>query len=369
MTTVPQTRLASLDWLRIAAAVTVVLYHMAWRGDLGTDAYTNVSFANGFWLRYGHFAVQLFFLISGFVIAATLVGRTALSFARKRILRLWPTYAVCVTVTWLALSVNGSAHDAVSVTGWLANLTFVAPAFGYPFMDGVYWSLVLELIFYGWVAVAIATGILPRFLVPALAGWMVLSLANELLLNDAGLRIVAITRYAPWFAIGMLAAHLQSRPFDRPAWGVLVLAVAASFNATFSEHLLLVMQFGLEPDVAAAGLANAVILVLFAGAIALPRRSGRLSLGLAALSYPLYLLHQSIGALVLNGTTPLVGKYVALAAAIMLPAVLAWGVWKLTDWGVDQLARLSRPKSDEPDARHTSYRRRFDRISGLNASA
>ncbi len=367
MTNAPTTRLASLDWLRIAAALTVVLYHMMWRGALGADAYTDVTFANGFWLRYGHFAVQLFFLISGFVIAATLADRTAVDFARKRLLRLWPAYALCVTITACSMWLETGTGDAVSWAGWLANLTFIAPAFGFPFMDGVYWSLVLELIFYGWMALALLTGVLPRYLVPAIAGWMTLSLGNELLLNDAGLRIVAITRYAPWFAIGMLAAHLRTRPAHWQAWGVLALAIVASFHATFSEHLLLVMQFGLQPDVIAAGFANATILTLFGLAIALPRRSGRLSLGLAAISYPLYLLHQNIGALVLNETAPLVGKYLALAAAVSLPFLLAWMVWRMTDLGIDAL--LAFWKTRTRSGTQSLYQRRIARASGAPVSA
>ena len=363
MNPAPPTRLASLDWLRIAAALTVVLYHMMWRGNLGADAYTDVSFTKGFWLRYGHFAVQLFFLISGFVIAAGLADRTAVTFARKRLLRLWPIYAVCVTVTACAVSLHTGDIETTSWAAWLANLTFVAPAFGFAFMDGVYWSLVLEIVFYGWVAIGIAAGVLPRFLVPAIACWIGLALANELLLNDAALRVVAITRYASWFAIGMLAAHLRSRPAHLQAWCVLALAVAASFHATLSEHLLLVMQFGLEPDVIAAGLANAVILALFALAIALPQRSGRLSLALAAISYPLYLLHQNIGAIVLNEAAPLIGKYLALATAVAVPFVLAWLVWRATDWSVEAVTNAWQFKQGRSSKPVSAYQRRMRHVS------
>lgn len=368
MENTPRPRLASLDWLRLSAALTVVLYHLAWQGTLGAGAYVDVGFASGFWLRYGHFAVQLFFLISGFVIATMLTDRTAMAFARRRMLRLWPAYAACVSLTALALWLNGDASHAVSGAGWLANLTFVAPAFGFPFMDDVYWSLVLELIFYGWVAVAIATRLLPRYLVPAIAGWMALALANELLINDAVLRVVAITRYAPWFAVGMLAAHLRLRPLHAQAWGVLAVALAASFHATFSEHLMLVMQFGLEPDVRSAAWANAITLGLFACALALPHRSGRLSLGLAALSYPLYLLHRTIGAVVLNGTAPLVGKYLALAAALALSLALAWLVWRLTDLGVDRFRAAIQWRGQKPSLQPPAFRRRIARASGMPVS-
>jgi hypothetical protein len=45
---------------------------------------------------------------------------------------------------------------------WLANLTMLAPMFGQPFMDGAYWSIVIEIIFYGWVMIGLFTGVLPR---------------------------------------------------------------------------------------------------------------------------------------------------------------------------------------------------------------
>ncbi|MBL6431238.1 MAG: hypothetical protein HPM95_08765 [Alphaproteobacteria bacterium] len=56
------------------------------------------------------------------------------------------TAAVMLTVPELGLPVG--------LTQYLANLTMLAPFLGQPFMDGAYWSIVAEIIFYAWVRTA-----------------------------------------------------------------------------------------------------------------------------------------------------------------------------------------------------------------------
>ena len=64
-----------------------------------------------------------------------------------------------------------------------------APALGQPFMDGVYWSIVLELVFYGWVTLALISGAFQRFKLELVTGWLAVIALNEIVLGSGALRM------------------------------------------------------------------------------------------------------------------------------------------------------------------------------------
>jgi peptidoglycan/LPS O-acetylase OafA/YrhL len=92
------------------------------------------------------------------VIAYSAEGRTATGFAIARFSRIYPTFVFCMTLTCLAIVFLGPPHFETSFRQWTANLFIAATAFRQPYMDASYWSLVIEVMFYAWVAVFIAAG-------------------------------------------------------------------------------------------------------------------------------------------------------------------------------------------------------------------
>jgi peptidoglycan/LPS O-acetylase OafA/YrhL len=132
-------RIAELDVLRGFSAMTVMVYHYTTIYQYGVDP----------GIPYGVLAVNLFFMISGFVIFMTLSrARTALDFIISRFSRLFPVFWVAVlfsqTVMWLA----PISADTVSWREAMVNLTMLAGPLHVRWVDNVYWSLVIELTFY-----------------------------------------------------------------------------------------------------------------------------------------------------------------------------------------------------------------------------
>jgi len=86
-------RVAILDGLRLVAALMVVSYHYISRGDAWTAASPH-GFPQVVYLasRFGFFGVELFFLISGFVICMSGMGRSLGQFFVARVVRLYPAY-------------------------------------------------------------------------------------------------------------------------------------------------------------------------------------------------------------------------------------------------------------------------------------
>jgi peptidoglycan/LPS O-acetylase OafA/YrhL len=138
-----RSRVEILDLLRALAVLAVVVFHYSFRGAAGDEGFTEISLpALVPFAKYGFLGVQLFFVISGFVIAYSTEHRTAVEFCIARIARIYPGFIVCMTLTFLMTLAAGAPHFEAGVRQWLANILIVAPAFKQPFMDGAYWSLV-----------------------------------------------------------------------------------------------------------------------------------------------------------------------------------------------------------------------------------
>ena len=85
-------RYYEIDLLRFLAAVGVMLFHYTFRGYAADDL-SPLEFpllAEVF--KYGSLGVDLFFIISGFVILLTAYNRDAVSFTISRIIRIYPAY-------------------------------------------------------------------------------------------------------------------------------------------------------------------------------------------------------------------------------------------------------------------------------------
>lgn len=282
-------RLAELDALRGVAVLLVLAYHYTTRfGEL---------FPQAAWGSFplGNYGVHLFFVISGFVIFMTLErSERGMDFVVGRFSRLYPAYWTAIVATSAVLLVIAGPVRPPSVTQALVNLTMLHGFIGVPSVDGVYWSLEVELLFYALALGAFRAGLLPRAEM-LVAAWLALAALYASpwwpahLARLAGAAVLArllILEFAPLFAIGILLYRLY-RGAGKPA------AIYPLLAAAF------VLVLCVEPP--------AVSLLIVAGALVLWRvgRGGTallrtpLLLFFGTISYSLYLLHQKIGHAVL----------------------------------------------------------------------
>lgn len=100
----------------------------------------------------GHLGVSYFFLISGFLIPASLERYDSIkTFLIHKILRLWPTYAVCFALGLLFLAVFNVLNDTpflFTLDHILACFFWVRDIFDYTYIDGAVWSLEVQIKFY-----------------------------------------------------------------------------------------------------------------------------------------------------------------------------------------------------------------------------
>ncbi len=127
---------------------------------------------------FGSAGVDLFFVISGFVMVFTTRNRsyTPLVFMARRIARIVPIYWVCTVIVFL-LAVGSHSPSALSMK---SSEHLIKSLFFVPFLDsnGIFepilpvgWTLNFEMFFYGLFALALAS---PRYIVGVVSACVVL---------------------------------------------------------------------------------------------------------------------------------------------------------------------------------------------------
>src|SRR5437763_8186172 len=107
-------RFPELDLLRFLAACAVMLFHYTFRGPQ-IHAWPASFLLLSQIFRYGYLGVNVFFILSGFVILLTAYEKDALAFTIARIVRLYPAYWLCVTLTTVAIIMCGNIGGIVTL--------------------------------------------------------------------------------------------------------------------------------------------------------------------------------------------------------------------------------------------------------------
>jgi peptidoglycan/LPS O-acetylase OafA/YrhL len=230
---------AHVEGLRGVAALYVFLYHV-WQNGIyaRSDVFDRtIAWSTGF-LSYGHYAVPVFIVISGFCLGMPIVRRRdagfdAVRFAKRRALRLMPAYLLALAASVpLLFATHALRGDHVPVSGLAASMAahvmlvhnlFRGAALS---INAPMWSIALECQIYvifalvlipvwrrfGWAAqllVAVLLGLVPHFARHGYLDWT-----------------------APWmlglFGMGFAAAALRTIDARRaPRWLALAVGGAA----------------------------------------------------------------------------------------------------------------------------------------------
>ena len=224
-----QRRLAWLDLLRGIAAMTVALHHAtyyftpAWRAGLRL------------WFDPGLYGVLVFFLVSGYIVPASLERRGQVrGFWIGRLLRIHPLLIVACAITVLPfvlgvrdLRAGLEAYRPATVV--LAHLTMLQDVLAVPNAINVLWTLSYEMAFYLLVVALFVTGTHRRSASVALllaAGAVMAGgvLPMAALSTRAGVGpVVALTAVA---LTASIVAAVSSRPGPRTAGGLVGGALA-----------------------------------------------------------------------------------------------------------------------------------------------
>lgn len=267
-TTESSARAAWLDALRGIAALAVVFDHLT-QGTM-----RSIRPAIFQWVEPGRVGVFVFFLISGYIVPASLERKGSIrTFWISRAFRLYPMYLVAVTVVMMLWAVGqvplrGAEQDPVNAV--LAQALMMGDVLAGPNVPNVVWSLTYEMAFYllltalfssgahrrggryavGFAAYALALGgVLPHLYLSAnVAGPAVVSAVADLLIV-AGLAVAVVARgtaaglAGAWVCAGvalvLLAVNSHPNfpfPFEIPAILGLMFTGTVLYRAVQGEY-------------------------------------------------------------------------------------------------------------------------------------
>ncbi|HAO1513936.1 TPA: acyltransferase family protein [Escherichia coli] len=135
----------SIHYLRGVAALFVVLFHLR---SIIAGAYAQENLGD-ILFDYGYFGVDLFFMISGFVIVFSTQNDSSIkSFAIKRFFRIYPIYLIAILISY-ALSINSYTTSDLYKSLFFIQYDYssIAPFYGYSMVSAA-WTLSYEVVFY-----------------------------------------------------------------------------------------------------------------------------------------------------------------------------------------------------------------------------
>jgi peptidoglycan/LPS O-acetylase OafA/YrhL len=319
--------------LRLIAVGAVVFYHYGFWGPASNGVPQVALPYLAAYAQYGFLGVPIFFTISGFVIAYSAEGRTPVGFGIARFSRIYPTFLFCMTLTFATILLLGATNFEVTFAQWAANLFIAAPAFGQPYVDTSYWSLVIEIVFYAWVAAFMALGIFPRRIDAIILLWLGITFANELTIDAPTFEKLFMADDSGFFAVGLLIYEYYRGRRDLKLYGIFALSVGTSvFQAIHKlEHLGVHTGGTFDARVVAAICLVSIVAIFLATRVRrLPVPFGMV-LAAGGVTYPLYLLHMQMGYTIFTATAPVRNVELWTATIVSGTLILAWATWRFVE--------------------------------------
>lgn len=313
-------RILELDVLRGIAALSVVMFHF-------TTVYHNryehpeepiIS------IPLGYYGVQLFFMISGFVIFLTLSKtENYKDFLVSRFSRLYPVYWVSVLITFFTIQTFGLKGVDLDLSEAVINLTMLQGVFGISNVDGAYWSLMYELIFYVFMLAIFQFRLLKRIEL-ILTIWLIVQLSSVLIEIYFGwfpwkITKLLILEYANLFVSGIIYYSIFIDRFTRQRAFILLLCLINQLLVDGLTGLIIVSFYFM---IFTLFCYNKISFIVFKPLIYL-----------GSISYSLYLTHQYLGYMLLNhlyeiGASTDISILITLVASLLLASLLRFTIEK-----------------------------------------
>ncbi len=300
-----------VDLVRFACAVGVGIYHLTW----GTPEIAWV-------MPFGWIGVEIFFVISGLVIANSAQGASARQFVTSRFLRLYPT-AWCAAIVSYPLYLWTFGKNGYKFWPLFLSLVLLHA----PFLAYAYWTLPIELSFYFLVFLLIKSNGFDniQWLSIILILWgapylIALSLNTRGLVHWSwidfgyGAWNMSLLRHGPYFGLGILVWLFKERRIDKLGLFAAALALMLGFMEIYARAVKLFPEFArsahllgkpwahlaISSDIAfCLGFAAIVLSVRFNNMFPTNPAARRFTRLLGLTTYPFYLLHERVGGYVI----------------------------------------------------------------------
>ena len=317
--------LSSLDLLRGIAALAVCYFHFT-HGNPDFLSKTNLLYQSG---RYGFLGVDVFFVISGFVIPYAMYRgmyrfKNFGKFLLKRVIRIEPPFIasiiLVIALNWLSTlsPYYRGAGFTIDFTALALHLGYLNAFFQYPWVNDVYWTLAIEFQYYIIIALIFPLLIHSKkyysFIAVGVFGMMGFFITGHNFIFNYGLL----------FVVGILLFQFKIGYLKDAEFGTLLLIALLMIFVKFDKRYLV------------AALLPYFFILYF-------DFNNKISKFLGNISYSLYLVHIPIGGRIINICETLIQSellrsvfvFVALAGSIFA----AWVFFMVIEKPAMELAK------------------------------
>lgn len=271
----------AINGLRGIAALMVTLFHFS-KGFFDEDSIVRNIF------RFGWTGVEIFFVISGFVITWSMINsnykfQNFLTFLLKRLIRIEPPYLfsiiIIISLNYLSSlfsSYNGPAFS-FDISNILLHIGYLVRLFDATWFNPVYWSLEIEFHFYLIIALVIPLLIHNKRIIQIIS--LTILLLGIFLKSD----FTPLFKYIDIFLIGIVIALFKAHKFPLYLFYSFVFVITVSILLQHNWIISIVVI-------------TTATIILYKDSIL----NHTIFSYLGKISYSLYLLHVPIGGRIIN---------------------------------------------------------------------
>ena len=289
---VVKNRIISFDVIRGLSAIAVMLFHYTCRyNEIPELLSSSTDF--GFSITWGFAAVSSFFILSGFFSARQLYDNQVYKnggYIKNRLKRLYPAFFISVFITFVTTRLF-LPELSCSYKDFILNLSMIPGPLGAKPVDGAYWTLFVEWMFYFFVSALL---IKPNKKITnmSLILWMIISICSYLIAGSSPsgvfkvINYCLVTSYSSCFVAGIALYLFAKKEHDYYTYIFISLAL---INVSLWQN---------EPNIIFFFITCVLVFVFTHIDIEdklANNRLARICAWYGKISYPFYLLHQVVG--------------------------------------------------------------------------
>ena len=300
--------------LRGIAALAVTIFH-----------FTN-ALPNTFWLQkvgsFGWVGVEMFFIISGFVIPYALYKRNYVlkdwsNFLLRRVIRIEPPYLVCIILTILlnflsTLSPLYKGEDfQINIHNILLHIGYLVPFFKETWLSPVFWTLAIEFQFYVLAALIFALIVSKKNYLKVIA--LVIVLSSYYLIPSGNF----VFHYSSFFVLGIVLFYQKCNILKKEYAHVINIALLILIYYQFSTVILIAS------------------ILTWCTITFLKNWENKGLLFLGTISYSLYLIHVPVGGRIINLAKNFItsnnGSALVILVALMVTLIASYIFYRIVE--------------------------------------
>ena len=297
-----------IDNLRGYSALLIAVFHIFYR-------YLQIyhpGMEPGWMMYFGDVGICIFIIVTGFFLKASSTGgkkESVVKFYFRKIIRLWPLYFLCISITWVCVYLFGLPGREVSFVDYLLNIPFVNGFIGRPYVDGAHWYLttIISLFFvYGFISCILKK---EKTIIVYIIWFIVCD--GLILFGKPGFAQFIGGQYLGNAVCGLALRNvlLSEGKKERYSWGCLIVLCFISIVAVRGISGVICHSIGF-------------LIVALAATKRLWIVSNQLGGWLSIISFSLYLIHQNIAYLIIYSCERVIGNYNVLLSVVALALVI-----------------------------------------------